>query len=232
MPVYRLSSELVFPPAHLAMEEGLLAVGGDLSVSRLLLAYAKGIFPWYSEGEPILWWSPDPRLILYPDDLNISRRLKRVLRQKRFKVTLDGAFDQVIRGCASVPRGGQPGTWITEAMIAAYTAMHQAGFAHSVEAWQNNQLVGGIYGISLGGCFFGESMFHTQSDASKVALATLVGYLTQWDFDLIDCQVASDHLIRMGSIEISRDRFLDQLDISLKKPTLRGTWPLAQVQRR
>jgi leucyl/phenylalanyl-tRNA--protein transferase len=225
MPVYRLSSELVFPPAHLAMEEGLLAVGGDLSVSRLLLAYAKGIFPWYSEGEPILWWSPDPRLILYPDDLNISRRLKRILRQKRFEVTLDSAFSQVIRRCASVPRGGQAGTWITEAMIAAYTTMHQAGFAHSVETWQDNQLVGGIYGISLGGCFFGESMFHTQSNASNVALATLVGYLTQWDFDLIDCQVASDHLIRMGAREIPRTRFLHELEISLQKPTLQGKWP-------
>ncbi|MEA3231947.1 MAG: leucyl/phenylalanyl-tRNA--protein transferase [Thermodesulfobacteriota bacterium] len=224
MPVYRLSSELVFPFPHLAIDEGLLAVGGDLSVQRLLLAYSKGIFPWYSKGEPILWWSPDPRLVLYPADLNISRRLQRTLRQGRFQVTFDQAFDQVIQGCSSIPRGSQEGTWITEEMIAAYIVLHQEGFAHSVEAWWDGRLAGGLYGVSLGGSFFGESMFHLASDASNVALATLVWYLTKWDFELIDCQVNTDHLIRMGAREISRNRFLRQLEASLKKPTMRGKW--------
>jgi len=224
MPVFRLSSELVFPSPHLAIDEGLLAVGGDLSVQRLLLAYAKGVFPWYSKGEPILWWSPDPRLVLYPADLNISRRLQRTLRQNRFQVTLDRAFDQVIQGCSSVPRDHQKGTWITEEMITAYIALHQAGFAHSVEAWRDGRLAGGIYGVSMGGSFFGESMFHRVSDASNVALVTLVRYLIKWDFDLLDCQVTTDHLIRMGAREISRNRFLRQLDESLKKPTRRGKW--------
>ena len=224
MPVYRLSSELVFPSPHLAVDEGLLAVGGDLSVNRLLLAYAHGIFPWYSRGEPILWWSPDPRLVLYPADLKVSRRLKRTLRQNRFQVTLDQAFDQVIHGCASVFRDREKGTWITEEMIAAYIALHKAGFAHSVEAWRDGRLAGGLYGISLGGSFFGESMFHLVSDASNIALVTLVRYLTKWNFNLIDCQVTTDHLIRMGAREISRNRFLHQLDESLKKPTMRGKW--------
>ncbi len=231
MPVYRLSSELVFPSAHLAMEEGLLAVGGDLSVSRLLLAYANGIFPWYSTGEPILWWSPDPRLVLYPDDLHISRRLNRTLRQNRFKVTCDKAFEEVIRNCASVPRNDQGGTWITGEMIDAYIALHRAGFAHSVETWQNDRLVGGIYGVSLGRCFFGESMFHQVSDASRVALVMLVRHVSRWRFDLIDCQVTTDHMLRMGAREISRDRFLDQLDRSLKHPTRRGKWALEKDNR-
>jgi leucyl/phenylalanyl-tRNA--protein transferase len=224
MPIYRLSSELVFPPAHLAMEEGLLAVGGDLSVPRLLLAYAKGIFPWYSKGEPILWWSPDPRLVLYPHDLTISRRLERTMRQNRFQITFDRAFGQVIRGCASVPRDRQEGTWITAEMITAYIALHQAGFAHSVEAWQGGRLAGGIYGVSLGGCFFGESMFHEVSNASAVALVTLVRYLARWKFDLVDCQVTTGHMLRMGANEISRNRFLHELDESLKKTTRRGKW--------
>jgi leucyl/phenylalanyl-tRNA--protein transferase len=225
MPVYRLSSELVFPSPHLAVDEGLLAVGGDLSVPRLLLAYTKGIFPWYSRGEPILWWSPDPRLVLYPADLKISRRLKRTLRQSRFQVTLDQAFDEVIHGCASVLRDRDKGTWITEEMIAAYIALHKAGFAHSVESWRDGQLAGGLYGISLGGSFFGESMFHLVRDASNIALVTLVRFLTKWNFNLIDCQVTTDHLKRMGAREISRKLFLHQLDESLKKQTMRGKWP-------
>ncbi|RTZ97437.1 MAG: leucyl/phenylalanyl-tRNA--protein transferase [Deltaproteobacteria bacterium] len=226
MPVYRLSSELIFPPPDLAMKEGLLAVGGDLSVSRLLLAYANGIFPWYSSGEPILWWSPDPRLVLYPGELTLSRRLNRTLRQGRFQVTCDRAFEQVIRKCASVPRSDQDGTWITEEMIFAYTELHRAGFAHSIETWQNSRLVGGIYGVSLGRCFFGESMFHRVSDASTVALVSLVRQVAEWHFDLIDCQVTTNHLLRMGAREISRDRFLRQLNRSLKYPTRRGKWIL------
>jgi len=224
MPVYRLSSELVFPPPHLAIEEGLLAVGGDLSVERLLLAYGLGIFPWYSHEEPILWWSPDPRLILYPTHLIVSRRLSRILRQNRFEVTFDQAFDQVIHACASVSRNDQDSTWITEEMIAAYVALHESGFAHSVEAWQAGRLVGGLYGVSLGGSFFGESMFHRVSNASNVALATLTRRLEKWQFDMIDCQVTTGHLFRMGAVELPRSDFLDQLAQSLKKPTRRGPW--------
>lgn len=224
MPVYRLSSELVFPPPHLAIEEGLLAVGGDLSIERLLLAYGRGIFPWYSQDEPILWWSPDPRLVLNPTQLKVSRRLRRILRQNRFQVTLDRAFEQVIHACASVSRNFQDGTWITDEMMTAYIDLHASGFAHSVETWQNGQIVGGLYGISLGGSFFGESMFHRVSNASNVALVSLAGLLAQWDFDMIDCQVATDHLLRMGAMEMPRSRFLDQLNASLKKPTRQGKW--------
>ncbi len=226
MPVYRLSADLTFPPARLAVPEGLLAVGGDLSLPRLRAAYARGIFPWYSEGEPILWWSPDPRLVLYPDALNVSRRLERTLRGRRFRITLDRAFGRVIRACAKTPRAAQDGTWITADMIAAYIALHEAGYAHSVETWRDGRLTGGLYGVSLGRCFFGESMFHRVSDASTVALVTLVRQLAAWDFDLVDCQVTTDHLIRLGAREIPRRRFLAELAGSLKHPTRRGVWEL------
>lgn len=229
MPVYRLSSDLTFPPPHLAGDEGLLAVGGDLSLNRLLFAYSQGIFPWFSQGDPILWWSPDPRLVLYPADLNVSRRLKRTLKRGRFQVTFDRAFDQVIRNCASVPRNRQKGTWIIPEMIDAYIALHRSGLAHSVETWQAGRLVGGLYGVSLGGVFFGESMFHRVSDASNVALVTLVRHLSAWDFDLIDCQVTTQHLIRMGAREIPRQRFLHQLNRSLRKPTRRGEWTVGET---
>ena len=227
MPVYRLSSELVFPPPHLAIEEGLLAVGGDLSVERLLMAYGLGIFPWYTQGEPILWWSPDPRLVLYPSQIRVSRRLKRIIRQNRFAVTFDHAFDRVIRACSSAVRHHQTGTWITEEMIAAYIALHRAGYAHSVEAWQEERLVGGLYGVSLGGSFFGESMFHQVSNAANVALASLAQQLNQWHFDMIDCQVMTDHLVRMGAVEVPRSDFLSRLNRSVKKKTKRGKWQVA-----
>lgn len=223
MPVFRLTEELAFPPPMLA-EDGLLAVGGDLSEGRLLLAYRMGIFPWYSEGDPILWWSPDPRFILLPEEFHVSRRLQRTLRSGRFTVTADRAFGEVIKACATVPREGQDGTWITRKMIAAYRRLHAAGYAHSVECWLGDELVGGLYGVSLGGCFFGESMFSRVSDASRVALARLVAQVSAWGFDLIDCQVPTEHLGRWGAREVSRSEFLGCLGKSLRRESVCGIW--------
>lgn len=226
MPVYQLSEDLAFPSPHLASKEGLLAVGGDLSRSRLLLAYSLGIFPWYSDGEPILWWSPDPRLVLYPDELKITRSLNKVIKKGAFTLTIDRAFDRVINECARVPREKQRGTWIVAEMVEAYCRLHASGFAHSVEAWADNRLAGGLYGVSLGRCFFGESMFTLVSNASKVAFVALVQYLQSLNFTLIDCQISTDHLIRFGAREISRTRYLRELEEGLKAPTLRGKWVL------
>jgi leucyl/phenylalanyl-tRNA--protein transferase len=224
MPIYRLTDEIVFPPPDHAEPDGLLAVGGDLSAERLLLAYRLGIFPWYSDGQPVLWWSPDPRIILEPGEFHISRRLGQTLKKGEFKVTFDRAFAEVIRACAASPRKGQHGTWITREMMEAYICLHQMGFAHSAESWLNGELVGGIYGISLGRCFFGESMFFSQTNASKVALATLVQQLITWDFHMIDAQVATEHLISLGAKDIPRRIFLDRLEIALRFPTLKGSW--------
>jgi len=224
MPVFRLSDNLTFPPPHLAIAEGLLAVGGDLSIDRLVMAYSQGIFPWYAEDDPILWWCPDPRLVLYPRELHISRSLKKLLRRGRFAVTLDRAFEQVIHACAESRGPDHPGTWIVPEMIAAYQALHDTGLAHSVEAWEGDVLTGGLYGVSLGGIFFGESMFSRTSNASKVALVHLVEALGQAGFRLIDCQVTTAHLMRFGAREISRDRFLNELQQSLKQPTCQGAW--------
>jgi len=224
MPVYRLSEEIVFPPPQLAPQDGLLAVGGDLSQERLLLAYQMGIFPWFGEDEPILWWSPDPRLVLYPDNLNVSRSLKKALRQQRFKVTMDQAFEQVIQACADIRIQNNEPTWIVDEMIAAYSRLHASGLAHSVEAWTDNTLAGGLYGVSLGSCFFGESMFTRVTNASKVALVQLVGFLMAFGFDLIDCQVPTAHLVRFGARTIPRVLFLDQLNRALAAPTLKGNW--------
>lgn len=230
MPVYQLSEDLAFPSPHLASKEGLLAVGGDLSRSRLLLAYGLGIFPWYSDGEPILWWSPDPRLVLYPDELKITRSLNKVIKKGAFTLTIDRAFDRVINECARVPREKQRGTWIVAEMVEAYCRLHASGFAHSVEAWTDNRLAGGLYGVSLGRCFFGESMFTLVSNASKVAFVALVQYLQSLNFTLIDCQISTDHLIRFGAREISRTRYLRELEEGLKTPTLRGKWVLDSSQ--
>ena len=194
MTVYQLDARVVFPPPSEAEPSGLLAVGGDLSCERLLTAYASGIFPWYEDPQPILWFSPDPRWLLLPAELRVARRLGRTLRQKKFEVTLDTAFGRVIRGCASARRAGAQGTWITPAMIEAYQELFELGFAHSAEAWQAGELVGGVYGVSLGGAFFGESMFTLRPDASKVAFATLVLQLEDWGFDFVDCQVHTAHL--------------------------------------
>ncbi len=189
----------MFPPPSEAEPSGLLAVGGDLSSARLLAAYAAGIFPWYEDPQPILWFSPDPRWLLLPSELHVSHRLARTLRSRRFVVTLDTAFGRVIRGCATVSRAGAPGTWITPAMLAAYETLFELGFAHSAEAWQDGELVGGVYGVALGAGFFGESMFTLRPDASKVAFVTLVRQLADWRFDFVDCQVRTPHLERFGA---------------------------------
>jgi leucyl/phenylalanyl-tRNA--protein transferase len=224
MPVFRLSSNLSFPPPHLAIGEGLLAVGGDLSIKRLVTAYRQGIFPWYAEDDPILWWSPDPRMVLYPDELHVPRSLRRIVRRQIFSITLDQAFGQVIRGCAGIRGPDHPGTWIVPEMITAYEELHAVGLAHSVEAWQGDALVGGLYGVSLGGSFFGESMFSRISNASKVALVRLVEGLHREGFQLIDCQVATAHLMQFGAREIPRDHFMQDLKRSLKQPTQQGRW--------
>ena len=224
MTVFLLDKDLVFPPPHLADDSGLLAVGGDLSEERLLLAYRMGIFPWYSEGEPLLWWSPDPRLILLPEEFHVSRRLSRVIRQGVFRVTMDEAFEQVMRACAESPRPAQDGTWITGEMIDAYCRLHASGYAHSVECWRGDKLAGGLYGINLGNSFFGESMFSRVSDASKVALAALVEHVKSWPFALIDCQIATPHLSRMGASEVSREKFMRLLERSLQGGTRLGKW--------
>jgi len=216
MPVFRLTKKLLFPPPDLADDEGLLAVGGDLSVERLVLAYSMGIFPWYSDGYPIFWWSPDPRLVLIPGELKVSKTLKQTIRQGRFRVSTNEAFAEVIRGCATVKRKGEQGTWITEEMIDAYIRLHQAGWAHSVESWDGDELAGGLYGVMMGRAFFGESMFARKTDASKVAFAVYTQELARKGFELIDCQVSTEHLKRFGAKEIPRAEFLKRLGKALK----------------
>ena len=214
-----------FPPVERASPEGLLAVGGDLRPERLLEAYRHGIFPWYNEGDPILWWSPDPRAVLFPEKLHVPRSLKRRLRSNLFTVTLDTSFRTVMEECAG-PRPQYPegGTWITDDMLDAYTRLHELGYAHSVETWLDNRLVGGVYGVALGGAFFAESMFTRVDDASKIALVRLVQQLQAWDFRLIDCQQASPHVMRFGAEEIPRCEFLKHLSVSLTLPDRPGRW--------
>jgi leucyl/phenylalanyl-tRNA--protein transferase len=183
-----------------------------------------GIFPWYAEAEPILWWSPNPRLVLYPEELRISASLKKIIKKDLFRITMDQAFEQVITTCAKIRREKEEGTWIVNDMIEAYCKLHQSGFAHSVEAWQDDTLAGGLYGVSLGRCFFGESMFTIITNASKVAFVALVKYLNELSFDLVDCQVKTEHLVSFGAREIPRERFLGQLKKSLENPTLKGRW--------
>lgn len=219
-----------FPDVSLALTDpdGLLAVGGDLSVGRLIQAYKQGIFPWYSAGQPILWWSPDPRFILLPENMHISRSLAKTLRQGRYQVSLDSAFRQVIDACASVTRSGQDGTWITDQMLDAYVALHQAGYAHSVETWIDGKLAGGLYGVALGGVFFGESMFSLSTNASKIAFAHLGKLLTLHGFGLIDCQIATGHLQRFGATGIARSAFIKLLEQYLLLPGYSGHWQLPE----
>jgi leucyl/phenylalanyl-tRNA--protein transferase len=202
----------------------LLAVGGDLSPERLLLAYRMGIFPWYGKGLPILWWSPDPRLVLFPDELRISRSLRRVVAKGTFRVTVDRSFARVIAACARAPRRHDGGTWIVPEMEAAYGRLHDLGYAHSVETWLEDELVGGLYGVALGGVFFGESMFALRADASKVALVHLVERLRRQNFELIDCQVTTRHLRSLGAREIRRELFLEKLAEALETPFTPGSW--------
>lgn len=225
MPVYELPEEILFPDPREAMDDGLLAYGGDLSVERLVTAYSYGIFPWYDEYSPdIMWWSPRPRLILYPDKFKVSKSLRQKIKRKLFDVRLDTAFDQVIEACSTAPREDQDGTWITSEMKQAYINLHDLGVAHSVECWQGDKLVGGLYGVSLGGAFFGESMFHRVSDASKVAFYTLCQLAKALDFSFIDCQMHTDHLVSLGAEEITQDQFLDMLAKSNKVATRQGNW--------
>jgi leucyl/phenylalanyl-tRNA---protein transferase len=228
VPVFRLDKRLIFPPPELA-EDGLLAVGGDLSPDRLLLAYATGIFPWYDEGQPIHWHSPDPRLVLPAGELHVPRSLERTLRRGAFRITFDTSFGPVVDACASAPRPLQHGTWITGEMRRAYKRLHRLGYAHSAEAWRGDRLAGGLYGVSLGGAFFGESMFAREPDASKVAFVSLVRQLQLWGITLIDCQVATEHLGRFGAREWPRQRFLAALAKALEHPTRRGGWSTEPV---
>ena len=200
-----------FPPPSMAETDpnGLLAVGGDLSETRLLNAYRSGIFPWFSDNQPLLWWSPDPRTLLFPDRLHVSRSLRKTLRKGTFRVTFDTAFDRVIRSCAEIPRTEQDGTWITTGMLQAYSELHRHGHAHSVEVWREGELAGGLYGVAIGAAFYGESMFSRQPDTSKIALVKLVDKLATAGFLFIDCQVGTEHLISLGAESVDRSEFLE-----------------------
>ncbi|MCB0853032.1 MAG: leucyl/phenylalanyl-tRNA--protein transferase [Bacteroidetes bacterium] len=224
MPIFALDQELIFPPADLADPNGIIAVGGDLSPERLILAYESGIFPWFSERDPIIWWSPDPRCVLFPQNLKVSKSMRQVMRKDKFSITYDHAFRVVIAACRKAPRPGQNGTWITPDMLEAYDVLHRKGYAHSVEVWENEELVGGLYGVSLGKCFFGESMFARVSNASKVGFITLVRDLIEKGFELIDCQVYTEHLVSLGAEEISRRDFLKKLQKNRKNDDLAGNW--------
>ncbi len=216
--------ELIFPAPELADEDGILAIGGDLSPERLLLAYQNGIFPWFNEEDPIIWWSPDPRFVLLPHQLKVSKTMRQTLRRNVFTITLDTDFKSVLENCQAIRRNGQDGTWITGEMLAAYVRLHELGFAHSVEVWQEGALVGGLYGISLGKCFFGESMFAKVSNASKAGFITLVQHLETLGFDMIDCQTETEHLQSLGADFISRADFLEYLKLNNKKESWTGKW--------
>lgn len=216
-----------FPSVQRALRDpdGLLAIGGSLSVRRLLDAYRQGIFPWYAAGQPVLWWSPDPRTILFPQEIRIGRNLRRKLKRAQFRVTLDRCFGEVVAACAA-PRRGQDGTWITDQMQVAYGRLHEHGVAHSVEIWDDTNLVGGLYGVSLGAIFFGESMFSLVPDASKIALAHLCAQLAAWSFHLIDCQTRTEHLMRLGAQQLPRSTFMHLLEHALRATSRLGPWAL------
>jgi leucyl/phenylalanyl-tRNA--protein transferase len=223
--IFLIQGDTPFPAVELALSQpnGLLAVGGDLSPERLLDAYRHGIFPWFNADDPILWWSPDPRMVLFPSEFKVSHSLRKVLHNGDYEVRFDTAFEQVMRACAA-PRKGQPGTWILEEMIAAYCKLHQAGYAHSIETWINGELVGGLYGMALGRMFYGESMFSRHSNASKIAIAHLCKQLEHWNFGMIDCQMNTPHLASLGAREISRNEFIQRLQELIHYPDTASPW--------
>lgn len=227
MPIYRLDQRIVFPDPNLADPSGLLAIGGDLTAPRLLLGYANAIFPWYSEGQPILWHSPPWRFVLYPPDLHVGRTTAKWMRRGAYELRWDTAFERVMRACGETPRPGQEGTWVTEDMVRAYVMLHKLGYAHSAEAWQGGRLVGGLYGVTLGGVFFGESMFSHAENASKVVFCTLVPMLQSYGYVLVDSQVYTDHVARFGAVEIPRARYLEELRAGLKVGVTQA-WPSAR----
>ena len=222
MPVFQLTERLAFPAVTQSEPDGLLAVGGDLSPERLLFAYSLGIFPWYGEGEPILWWSPDPRCVLFTDEVHVSRRLQRTMNRQEFTVTCNRAFERCVELCARVRLDLGQETWLVPEMQAAYRRLHQVGYAHSIEAWQDGELVGGMYGVALGPFFFGESMFHLRTDASKVVMVKLARHLAGHGGPLIDCQVCNPHLLSMGARNIPRGAFLSGLEAGGVGPA--GDW--------
>lgn len=224
MPVYQLTEDIVFPHPAYAEDDGLLAIGGDLSTERLMLAYSNGIFPWYSEGYPILWWSTDPRMVIFPEKFKVHKSLRNIINRKTFNVKFDTCFEKVIKQCAKVDRKNQDETWITNDMLNAYIKFHEAGYCHSVETFFDNKLVGGLYGVSIGKTFFGESMFHLISNASKVALYYLVEKLKEWNFLIIDAQQETSHMSSMGAELIPGAEFLSILKKSNQFETIKGKW--------
>lgn len=223
MPIYQLSEEIIFPHPEYAEDDGLLAIGGDLSPERLLLAYASGIFPWYNPEDPILWWSPNPRLVVFPEKIKISKSLKQSIRNRNFEIKSDTEFRQVMTLCGNA-NGRENTTWITDQMLDAYCKLHEYGFAHSIETWKQGKLVGGLYGISIGKAFFGESMFYLERDASKVAFVALCNMLASWGFHVIDAQQSTEHLISLGAEEIERQLFLKILETAVEEETISGSW--------
>lgn len=232
MPIYLLDPDdpEAFPPPEKAHRSGVVAVGGDLRPERLLAAYSRGIFPWPSEGQPLMWHSPDPRFVLEPAKLHVGRSLRKTLNAGTYEVRYDTAFADVIAACSEAPRPGQNGTWITDDMRDAYTTLHRLGFAHSIESWQDGKLMGGLYGVSLGAAFFGESMFARGPDASKVAFVTAVERFREWGFHFVDCQVETEHLARFGAEHWPRRRFLTALARAQEEPTRRGPWTVSPAQ--
>lgn len=232
MRIHLLNESLTFPPAELAIHDGLLALGGDLSLPRLINAYAHGIFPWYEEGQPILWWSPNPRMILHPRQLRISKSMRKLLKEKVFDIRFDTNFVQVIESCAATKRKDQEGTWITDELASAFIELHRLGLAHSVETYQDGVLVGGLYGLSLGTVFFGESMFHHVSNASKIAFYHLTDFLVRHQFQLIDAQQDTSHLRSLGAVTVDRRKFLALIADCVNEPSLVGNWGQPEIRRK
>jgi leucyl/phenylalanyl-tRNA---protein transferase len=232
MTVYLLPDEPVFPPVDEAEPDGLVAIGGDLSVARLLQAYAQGIFPWFVDEDDFFWYSPDPRLVLFPEQYKAPDSLRRIVKKNLFEVRIDTDFEQVVRSCSLAERPRQDGTWITSEFIEAYTALHHKGFAHSIETYCQGALVGGLYGVSIGAAFFGESMFFSMSNASKVAFHHLVGHCKQLKLKFIDCQVETSHLMSLGARLVPRKDYLAMLDEAIKQPTFRGAWQPPPISSR